>query len=161
MTLVKVARASDIPDGEVRAFTVDGRDVAVVNMGDGEYRAVDDICSHAHEHLSQGEVDPDFGTVRVTRVVSGFAAGRIINPKTAHSQAIGGIVGGLAYVFSGADEKIAKKVWDVSVRGTYVITPDHLKGNKAVRFLGVPPEEEAASEMSPGEPAPMVPGPPK
>lgn len=40
-------------------------------------------------------VDPDFGTVRVARVVSGFAAGRIINPKTAHSQAIGGIVGGL------------------------------------------------------------------
>jgi xanthine dehydrogenase YagR molybdenum-binding subunit len=40
-------------------------------------------------------VDPDFGTVRVSRVVSGFAAGRIINPKTAHSQAIGGIVGGL------------------------------------------------------------------
>ena len=40
-------------------------------------------------------VNPDFGTVRVARVVSGFAAGRIINPKTAHSQAIGGIVGGL------------------------------------------------------------------
>ena len=40
-------------------------------------------------------VDPDFGTVRVARVVSGFAAGRIINPRTAHSQAIGGIVGGL------------------------------------------------------------------
>lgn len=40
-------------------------------------------------------VDPDFGTVRVARVVSGFAAGRIINPKTAHSQAIGGIVGGM------------------------------------------------------------------
>ena len=40
-------------------------------------------------------VDPDLATVRVARVVSGFAAGRIINPKTAHSQAIGGIVGGL------------------------------------------------------------------
>jgi xanthine dehydrogenase YagR molybdenum-binding subunit len=40
-------------------------------------------------------VDPDFGTVRVARVVSSFAAGRIINPKIAHSQAIGGIVGGL------------------------------------------------------------------
>src|SRR4051794_14494546 len=40
-------------------------------------------------------VDPDFGTVRVARVVSGFAAGKIINPKTAHGQAIGGIVGGL------------------------------------------------------------------
>ena len=73
----------------------------------------------------------------------------------------GGIVGGLAYVFSGADEKIARKVWDTSMRGTYVITPDHLKGNKAVRFLGVPPEEEAASELPPGEPVPMVPEPPK
>jgi xanthine dehydrogenase YagR molybdenum-binding subunit len=31
----------------------------------------------------------------VARIVSRFAAGRIINPKTAHSQAIGGIVGGL------------------------------------------------------------------
>jgi xanthine dehydrogenase YagR molybdenum-binding subunit len=40
-------------------------------------------------------VDLDLGTVRVARVVSGFGAGRIINPKTAHSQAIGGIVGGL------------------------------------------------------------------
>ncbi len=40
-------------------------------------------------------MDPDLGTVRVARVVSAFAAGRIINPKTAHSQAIGGIVGGL------------------------------------------------------------------
>jgi xanthine dehydrogenase YagR molybdenum-binding subunit len=46
-------------------------------------------------HFVEVRVDPDFGTVRVARVVSAFAAGRIINPKTAHSQAIGGIVGGL------------------------------------------------------------------
>jgi xanthine dehydrogenase YagR molybdenum-binding subunit len=49
-------------------------------------------------HFVEVRVDPDFGTVRVARVVSGFAAGRIINPKTAHSQAIGGIVGGLGMV---------------------------------------------------------------
>jgi len=46
-------------------------------------------------HFVEVRVDPRLGTVRVARVVSGFAAGRIINPKTAHSQAIGGIVGGL------------------------------------------------------------------
>jgi xanthine dehydrogenase YagR molybdenum-binding subunit len=46
-------------------------------------------------HFVEVRVDPDLGTVRVARVVSGFAAGRIINPKTAGSQAIGGIVGGL------------------------------------------------------------------
>ncbi len=53
----------------------------------------------------------------------------------------GSIVGGLAYLFSGADEQAAKKVWTTSMYGTYVITPDHLKGNQPVRFLGVPEEE--------------------
>ena len=49
----------------------------------------------------------------------------------------GGIVGGLAYIFSGADTQTAKTIWTTSAYGTYVITPDHLRGDKAVRFLGV------------------------
>ncbi len=49
----------------------------------------------------------------------------------------GGIVGGLAYLFSGGDSQTAKNIWTTSMYGTYVITPDHLKGDKAVRFLGV------------------------
>ena len=40
-------------------------------------------------------VDADLGTVRVARFVSAIAAGRIVTPKTARSQAVGGIVGGL------------------------------------------------------------------
>jgi xanthine dehydrogenase YagR molybdenum-binding subunit len=40
-------------------------------------------------------VDEEFGTVRVTRVVSAVAAGRIINAKTAHSQIVGGVVWGI------------------------------------------------------------------
>ncbi len=40
-------------------------------------------------------VDEDFGTVRVTRVVTAVAAGRILNPKTARSQVLGGIVWGI------------------------------------------------------------------
>lgn len=46
-------------------------------------------------HFVEVRVDPDLGMVRVARVVSAMAAGKIINPKTAGSQAIGGIVGGL------------------------------------------------------------------
>src|SRR5689334_24950005 len=49
---------------------------------------------------------------------------------------LGGIFGGFTYVFSGANEKAAKSVWDTSMRGTYVITPEHLKGDKSVRFFG-------------------------
>ena len=54
----------------------------------------------------------------------------------------GGIVGGLAYVFSGFSESTAKNIWVPSVYGTYVITPDHLSGDRPVRFLGVAAEEE-------------------
>ncbi|BDE05336.1 dehydrogenase [Vulcanimicrobium alpinum] len=40
-------------------------------------------------------VDPDFGTVRVSRALGAFDCGRIINAKTARSQMIGGIVWGI------------------------------------------------------------------
>jgi xanthine dehydrogenase YagR molybdenum-binding subunit len=46
-------------------------------------------------HFAEVEVDPELGEVRVTRHVGAFAAGRIVNAKTAHSQYIGGIVYGL------------------------------------------------------------------
>ncbi|PQA59645.1 xanthine dehydrogenase family protein molybdopterin-binding subunit [Siphonobacter curvatus] len=41
-------------------------------------------------------VDEDFGTVRVSRMVSAIAGGRILNPKTARSQILGGMVWGLS-----------------------------------------------------------------
>ena len=41
-------------------------------------------------------VDEELGTVRVTRVVSAIAAGRIINATTARSQIIGGVVWGIS-----------------------------------------------------------------
>src|SRR6202007_1472419 len=39
--------------------------------------------------------DPDFGTVHLSRVVGAYDAGRILNPKTARAQAIGGIIWGV------------------------------------------------------------------
>ena len=41
------------------------------------------------------QVDEDLGTIKVTRVVSAVAAGRVVNPKTARSQILGGVVWGL------------------------------------------------------------------
>ncbi len=54
----------------------------------------------------------------------------------------GGVVGGLTYVLTGANMDVAKSVWEPSFYGTYVITPNHLKGNEPVRFFGVSPSEE-------------------
>jgi xanthine dehydrogenase YagR molybdenum-binding subunit len=55
--------------------------------------------SHAHNTHSavfaEVKVDEQIGVIRVTRVVSAIAAGRILNTKTAHSQIMGGVVGGI------------------------------------------------------------------
>jgi hypothetical protein len=56
----------------------------------------------------------------------------------------GGIVGGLAYVFSGGSESTAKSIWIPSMYGTYLITPEHLAGDKPVRFLGVAAESNGS-----------------
>jgi xanthine dehydrogenase YagR molybdenum-binding subunit len=41
------------------------------------------------------KVDEQLGVIRVTRVVNAVAAGRILNPKTAASQIMGSVVGGM------------------------------------------------------------------
>ncbi|NML65990.1 xanthine dehydrogenase family protein molybdopterin-binding subunit [Hymenobacter sp. RP-2-7] len=46
-------------------------------------------------HFCEVHVDPELGTVRVTRWVSVMSAGRILNPKTARSQVIGGSIFGI------------------------------------------------------------------
>lgn len=56
---------------------------------------------------------------------------------------LGGIVGGLTWVLTGGNTEAAKAVWEPSFYGTYVITPDHLRGNEPVRFFGTPPYDEA------------------
>jgi xanthine dehydrogenase YagR molybdenum-binding subunit len=48
--------------------------------------------------LSRGtevRIDRDLGVLRVTRIVCAVAAGRILNPKTARSQILGGVVWGI------------------------------------------------------------------
>ncbi len=50
------------------------------------------------------KVDPDLGTIRVTRVIEVSACGKIINPKTSHSQELGGIVWGIGMALQEATE---------------------------------------------------------
>jgi xanthine dehydrogenase YagR molybdenum-binding subunit len=45
--------------------------------------------------FAEVRVDEDLGAVTVTRVVSAVAGGRVLNPKTARSQVLGSIVGGI------------------------------------------------------------------
>jgi 3-phenylpropionate/trans-cinnamate dioxygenase ferredoxin component len=72
MGLVTVCRIDDVPEGEVRRFEVAGHEIALVNLGEDGFRAVGDICSHAHYFLHEGEVDPDFGTIECPKHGSTF-----------------------------------------------------------------------------------------
>jgi hypothetical protein len=55
-------------------------------------------------------------------------------------RAIGGlIVGGLAYPLSGGDSDIMMKIINPSVRGDYVVTPSHLRGDQPFDFFGRDP----------------------
>ena len=45
--------------------------------------------------FAEVKVDEELGVVRVTRIVNAVAAGRILNPKTARSQILGGVVMGI------------------------------------------------------------------
>jgi xanthine dehydrogenase YagR molybdenum-binding subunit len=68
--------------------------------GDGDYNPVEEaagpkaIFSFAAV-FAEVRVDPDLGVVRLNRFAGAYDAGRILNPKTARSQAIGGVIWGV------------------------------------------------------------------
>ena len=49
---------------------------------------------------------------------------------------VGGIVGGLTWVFTGGNTESAKAVWIPSMTGQYIVQPENLTGDKPLRFMG-------------------------
>lgn len=68
---------------------IEAEETATHNTSDGKSRATHSAV------FAEVKVDEELGIVRVTRIVSAIAAGRIINPKTARSQILGGVVMGI------------------------------------------------------------------
>jgi xanthine dehydrogenase YagR molybdenum-binding subunit len=53
---------------------------------------------HAHGAVfAEVKVDPDLGQIRVARLVGAFAAGRVVNPRLARSQLLGGMIWGVSF----------------------------------------------------------------
>jgi len=105
------------------------------------------------------KVDEDFGMVEVSRVVIAVAAGKIMNPKTARSQILGGVVWGISQALheeSMLDHKlgrfmnhnfaeyhipVAKDIHDIDVifvpEDDTVASPMGLKGLGEIGIVGV------------------------
>jgi xanthine dehydrogenase YagR molybdenum-binding subunit len=83
-------------DGQTRAL------VDLVGAGldaDGEIRPGSTLKDYSQQsygaHFAEVGVDADTGEVRLRRMLGVFTAGRILNEKTARSQAIGGMIFGI------------------------------------------------------------------
>ncbi len=105
--------------------------VCVTALGTpGQVRAADAVEEESSESR---EAMLGFGSGLLTLVY--------LPVKTVYA-ALGGIIGTFAYGLTGGDLETAKLIWEPSVYGTYVITPDHLKGNQPVRFVGTSPYQD-------------------
>jgi xanthine dehydrogenase YagR molybdenum-binding subunit len=109
---LREARLKDVEfaDGSIYLHSDPSRSVAILDvMRHAGVRSIDSETSvrpklakqmrytrHSHTAVfAEVRVDEDLGSIEVSRVVSAVAAGRILNPKTARSQIIGGIVWGI------------------------------------------------------------------
>lgn len=105
--------------------------VLVAGIAAAPARAEEIISQETKETASQGGIGAAAGLTSVVyapvKVV--YAAG-------------GSVVAGLAYVLSGGDKNVAKPILDASVRGDYVVTPEHLRGEKELQFVGRPSSDE-------------------
>ena len=72
---------------------LEGQGSAFRKPEDAENRAM-----NAHGAVfAEVKIDPDLCQMRVTRLVGAFAAGRIINPRLAESQLMGGMIWGVSF----------------------------------------------------------------
>jgi hypothetical protein len=49
---------------------------------------------------------------------------------------LGGFFGGLAYVVTAGNAEVTQSVWDASWGGTFWLTPQHLRGDLPIEFVG-------------------------
>jgi nitrite reductase (NADH) small subunit len=56
MAFTKAASKSEVPEGKIREFQVDGAAVAVANVG-GKYSAINSVCLHQGGPLGEGELE--------------------------------------------------------------------------------------------------------
>lgn len=93
------------------------------------------LCSPAPafaRDANSKEAGSDFGIGVVTAL-----ANVVYMPVKVTYGVLGGLTGGLAYVFSGANREVAEGVWVPSLGGDYVLTTSHMTGRERVHFNGV------------------------
>jgi hypothetical protein len=67
---------------------------------------------------------------------------------------LGGFIGGVAYLLTGANYDVADRIWTPSLGGNYLVTPAHLRNEDTLYFSGTT-EPTPSTEAPQSAPAPV------
>jgi xanthine dehydrogenase YagR molybdenum-binding subunit len=95
--------------------------------------------------FAEVKIDEQLGVIRVTRVVNAVAAGRILNPKTACSQILGAVVGGIGMALH--EETLTDNRFGRFM--THNLADYHVPVNADVHAIDVIFVEEKDNEINP------------
>ncbi len=77
-------------------------------------------------------------------IIGSGALSLLYTPIKVTYAVLGGFFGGFAYILTGGNAETATSIWDSSLGGTYVIQPEHLRGDQSILFMGRSSNTESA-----------------
>jgi hypothetical protein len=63
-------------------------------------------------------------------------ASLVYGPAKIGYSVLGVVFGGIAWGLSGGDTEVLNAVISPAIRGDYVITPNHIRGDRSIEFIG-------------------------
>ena len=88
---------------------------------------------------------------------AGYGFGSVLasmfySPAKVTYAGLGLLTGGLGFLLSGGNYDVANNIIYPSVRGNYIVTPRHLKGEEPLIFVGAPPEPQEPQQAKAPDP---------
>jgi len=84
-------------------------------------------------------------------VAAGLAT-LVYAPAKALYALTGGLAAGMAYIASAGNQDVTEPILTPSLRGDYIVRPEHLRGEKTLEFFGrAPVEPEEAPAVASGD----------
>ena len=78
----KVAKTEDIPAGKAIMVEVDGKEIALFNVG-GSFHAIDNTCTHVGGPLCEGEIEGNEVTCPWHGAMFDVTSGQVLGPPAA------------------------------------------------------------------------------
>ena len=80
----KVAKTEDIPAGQASMVEVNGKEIALFNVG-GSFHAIDNTCTHVGGPLCEGEIEGTEVTCPWHGAMFDVTTGQVLGPPAANN----------------------------------------------------------------------------